>query len=84
MLAAEGDVSPCLPWLAFAVGVRYLLPEAWGSGWMWLGVAGGFVTGVGLFNFIGAWLHQYLGHVFTLLCVGGGTLMMAVSLLLLA
>ena len=51
---------------------------------MWLGVAGGFVTGVGLFNLVGAWLHQYLGHVFTLLCVGGGTLMMAVSLLLFA
>lgn len=84
LLLTLGLIVFCLPWLAFAVGVRYLLPEAWDSGWMWLGVAGGFVAGVGLFNFIGAWLHQYLGHVFTLLCVGGGTLMMAVSLLLLA
>ena len=84
LLLTLGLIVFCLPWLAFAVGVRYLLPEAWGSGWMWLGVAGGFVAGVGLFNLVGAWLHQYLGHVFTLLCVGGGTLMMAVSLLLLA
>ena len=84
LLLTLGLIVFCLPWLAFAVGVRYLLPEAWSSGWMWLGVAGGFVAGVGLFNLVGAWLHQYLGHVFTLLCVGGGTLMMAVSLLLLA
>lgn len=84
LLLTLGLIVFCLPWMGFAVGVRYLLPEAWGSGWMWLGVAGGFITGVGLFNFIGAWLHQYLGHVFTLLCVGGGTLMMAISLLLFA
>lgn len=84
LLLTLGLIVFCLPWMGFAVGVRYLLPEAWGSGWMWLGVAGGFITGVGLFNFVGAWLHQYLGHVFTLLCVGGGTLMMAISLLLFA
>lgn len=84
LLLTLGLIVFCLPWVGFAVGVRYLLPKAWGSGWMWLGVAGGFITGVGLFNFVGAWLHQYLGHVFTLLCVGGGTLMMAISLLLFA
>lgn len=84
LLLTLGLIVFCLPWMGFAVGVRYLLPEAWGSGWMWLGVAGGFIAGVGLFNFVGAWLHQYLGHVFTLLCVGGGTLMMAISLLLFA
>ena len=38
-----------------------------------LGLAGAFVVGVGLFNLVAAWIHQYLGHLLTAACLLGGT-----------
>lgn len=44
-----------------------------------LGLLGGVVMGIGLFNIVAAWLHQYLGHVLTIICFSVGIVMMAVS-----
>ena len=54
------------------------------NAWIFLGLGGGFLVGVGLFNIVGAWLEQYLGHWVTILCLVLGGAMMAASWLLLA
>ena len=48
-----------------------------------LGFAGAFIVGVGLFNIVAAWIHQYLGHFVTLFCILGGGALTALSLFLL-
>ena len=48
-----------------------------------LGMAGGFIFGIGLFNFVAIILHQYLGHLVSILCFLIGGILMAASLLLL-
>ena len=47
-----------------------------------LGLAGGFVFGIGLFNFVAIILRQYLGHLVSILCFVIGGAMMAVSAVL--
>ena len=49
---------------------------------IFLGMAGGFIFGIGLFNFVAIILHQYLGHLVSILCFLIGGALMAVSLLL--
>lgn len=55
------------------------MPE---NGWLLLGVAGCFIIGIGLFNIVAAFLHQYLGHIVTVGClvVGGGLTVLSVWL----
>ena len=48
-----------------------------------LGYAGGFVVGLGLFNLVAAWLHQYLGHIFTIICLLAGAGMITATFLVL-
>ena len=50
---------------------------------VFLGMAGGFIFGIGLFNFVAIILHQYLGHLVSILCFLIGGIMMAASLSLL-
>lgn len=50
---------------------------------IFLGMAGGFIFGIGLFNFVAIILHQYLGHLVSILCFLIGGIMMAASLSLL-
>ena len=73
ILITIGLVVLFLPCVVFAVAAGRAAGNP-NNGWILLGVLGGFVGGVGLFNLVAAWLHQYLGHVFTLACllVGGG------------
>ena len=44
-----------------------------------LGLAGGFVFGIGLFNFVAIILRQYLGHLVSILCFVIGGAMMALG-----
>ena len=46
---------------------------------VFLGMAGGFIFGIGLFNFVAIILHQYLGHLVSILCFLIGGVLMAVS-----
>ena len=48
-----------------------------------LGFAGAFAVGVGLFNIVAAWIHQYLGHLLTAVCLLGGTALTLFSMFLL-
>ena len=66
--------------------IVYLLlllpPQAPPSFGVFLGMAGGFIFGIGLFNFVAIILHQYLGHLVSILCFLIGGVLMAVSVLL--
>ena len=58
------------------------VPGAIDNRWAILGVAGGFVMGIGLANLVAAWQQQYLGHLVTIASFLAGGAMMAVSWLL--
>ena len=60
-------------------GLLVLKPDAPPSFGLFLGLAGGFIFGIGLFNFVAIILHQYLGHLVSILCFLIGGAMMAVS-----
>ena len=66
--------------------IVYLLlllpPQAPPSFGVFLGMAGGFIFGIGLFNFVAIILHRYLGHLVSILCFLIGGVLMAVSVLL--
>jgi hypothetical protein len=63
--------------------IVYLLlllpPHAPPSFGVFLGMVGGFIFGIGLFNFVAIILHQYLGHLVSILCFLIGGVLMAVS-----
>lgn len=52
------------------------------SGWIMLGFAGGFVFGIGLFNFVAIIIKQYLGHWVSIVSFLVGGIMMWISWLL--
>lgn len=52
------------------------------NNWLLLGIAGGFVFGIGLFNFVAKILNQYLGHWVSILCFFTGGIMMLLSFVL--
>ncbi len=52
------------------------------SGWVMLGFAGGFVFGIGLFNFVAIIINQYLGHWVSIISFLVGSIMMLISWLL--
>ena len=66
------------PPLIFGFSATHI-PGNQNNAWIFLGVIGGLVTGVGLFNLVAAWMHQYLGHVFTIICLLAGGVLMAMT-----
>ncbi len=66
--------------LPMAVYVLLVLPHHTSPGFgVFLGMAGGFIVGIGLFNFVAIILHQYLGHLVSILCFLIGGALMTVS-----
>ena len=53
------------------------------GGWAILAILGCIVMGVGLFNIVAAIIKQYLGHLLTVICLGGGGLIVAISIFML-
>ncbi len=49
------------------------------SGWALLGCAGGFIFGIGLFNFVAIIIKQYLGHWVSIASFVIGGIMMLIS-----
>lgn len=49
------------------------------GGWAVLAIIGCIVMGVGLFNIVAAIIKQYLGHLLTVICLGGGGAIVALS-----
>ncbi len=72
-LEAAGGTAFLLPSTIYAAYTVFInrAPNEW---WMLLGFVGTMIIGIGLFNIVAAWVHQYLGHFFTTVCflVGGG------------
>ncbi|MBQ5321162.1 MAG: hypothetical protein J6K88_03775 [Oscillospiraceae bacterium] len=72
-LVILGLLALLLPAIIFCVLVRS------DSGWIMLGFAGGFVFGIGLFNFVAIIIKQYLGHWVSILSFLVGGIMMLAS-----
>ncbi len=72
-----GMVALLLPACLFCV-----LVDGTKSGWIVLGFVGGFVFGIGLFNFVAIIIKQYLGHLVSIACFLVGGVMMLISWLL--
>lgn len=83
LLVSIGIFLLVLPMFGLLFAVITMKPDS-NSPWILLGIAGAFVVGIGLFNVVGAWLEQYLGHWVTIACVILGGAMMAASWLLMA
>jgi len=77
-----GGTALLLPMLVLIAITQFVIPAP-NSPWLMLGCLGSFVLGVGLFNIVAAWLHQYLGHAVTVSCLLTGAAMVAVSCLIL-
>ena len=50
------------------------------SPWIMLGWVGGFVIGIGLFNFVAIFINQYLGHIVSILSFVVGGILIWISL----
>ena len=72
-LVMLGIVALLLPAIVFCVLVGTE------SGWVMLGFAGGFVFGIGLFNFVAIIIKQYLGHWVSIISFLVGSIMMLIS-----
>lgn len=84
VLVVIGVLLLVLPMLVFTMAATFSRPETSNNLWLLLGGAGGFVMGIGLFNIVGAWIEQYMGHWVTIICIGLGAAMMIASWLLMA
>ncbi|HWP21280.1 MAG TPA: hypothetical protein VN417_00960 [Candidatus Cryosericum sp.] len=82
LLAFIGGTALLLPMLSF-IAITQFIWLAPNSPWLMLGCLGSFVFGIGLFNIVAAWLHQYLGHAVTAVCLSLGALMVAAGCLIL-
>lgn len=82
VLCGIGIAVLLLPMIVYLVYTLAINPAP--SEWtLLLGQAGTFIIGIGLFNIVGAWIHQYLGHFLTFICILGGLALTALSLFLL-
>lgn len=71
--------TPMVAYIAYIIFINPC-PNEWT---IMLGWAGTFAIGVGLFNIVGAWIHQYLGHGVTLGCILGGAAVTALAMYML-
>ena len=81
-LCALGIFALMLPQIIYLAYIIAINPAP-NEGWIMLGYVGTFVVGIGLFNIVAAWIHQYLGHLLTAMCLLGGTALTFLSLHLL-
>ena len=79
-LVILGMVVLLLPGILFCVLAGAVSESA--SVWILLGLAGGFVFGVGLFNFVDIIINQYLGHWVSIISFSVGSIMMLISWIL--
>ncbi len=75
-LVILGLIAFLLPMIVFAVFAYRKNPNA-GSWISLLGVFGGIIAGIGMFNLVGIIIKQYLGHLVTILSflIGGGIML---------
>ncbi len=80
-LEVIGIAALCFPMALFLL-LGVIFHPVSENGWIYLGAAGSFIVGIGLFNIVAAWIHQYLGHIVTIGCIVIGGLMIAISWIL--
>ena len=81
LLCALGIFALMLPQILYLVCIIMLgVTEDWQ---VMLGYVGSFIVGIGLFNIVAAFVHQYLGHLVTVICIFGGSALTLFALSLL-
>ncbi len=75
-LVMLGITALLLPAIVFCVSVKA------DSGWIILGLTGGLIFGIGLFNFVAIIIKQYLGRLVSIISFVVGGVMMLISWLL--
>lgn len=63
-----------------ALYLFFVIPYNINSPWLMLGWLGGFIIGVGLFNFVAIIIKQYLGHIVSVLSFIIGGILIWISL----
>lgn len=66
--------------LPVAIYLIIVLPYGINSPWLMLGWVGGFVIGIGLFNYVAIIIKQYLGHIVSILSFIIGSILIWISL----
>ena len=64
-----------------ALYLIFVIPLANNSQWLMLGWVGGFIVGIGFFNFVAIIIKQYLGHWVSILSFVLGGFLILVSLI---
>ncbi len=90
-LVCIGIIALLMPFIIYSIYIFLVNPpkpmdaaiSATDSIALILGLFGNFAVGIGLFNIVAAWIHQYLGHFLTFICIFGGGAITALSLFLL-
>ena len=72
-----GIAALLLPVILYMV---FVIPIADNSPWLMLGWVGGFVIGIGLFNFVAIIIKQYLGHWVSIISFIIGSIFIWISL----
>lgn len=76
-LVMLGIAALLLPVVIYLI---FVLPYDSNSPWIMLGWVGGFVIGIGLFNFVAIIIKQYLGHIVSILSFIIGGILIWISL----
>ena len=76
-LVMLGIVALILPVVIYLI---FVLPYDINSPWIMLGWVGGFIIGIGLFNFVAIIIKQYLGHIVSILSIILGSILIWISL----
>ena len=76
-LVMLGIAALLLPVILYMV---FVIPIADNSPWLMLGWVGGFVIGIGFFNFVSIIIKQYLGHWVSIISFIIGSILIWISL----
>ena len=76
-LVTLGIVALLLPVVLYLV---FVIPYDINSPWILVGWIGGFIIGIGLFNFVAIIIKQYLGHLVSVLSFAIGGILIWLSL----
>lgn len=76
-LVMLGIAALMLPVILYLI---FVIPLADNSPWLMLGWVGGFIAGIGLFNFVAIIIKQYLGHWVSIISFILGGILIWISL----
>ncbi len=76
-LCMLGILALLLPVVIYLI---FVIPYDINSPWLMLGWLGGFIMGIGLFNFVAIIIKQYLGHLVSILSFLIGGMLILISL----